>query len=275
MKKILISFFLLFVINNIYAEEIFVASFNTMRLGESKKNYHTLAKILKSFDIIALQEVMNNNGMIKLENSLEELTNEDWDYYIPKEPVGTKKYKEYYAFIYKKDKFSEIKPLSYYKNGKSSFIREPFAIKVKAKNFDFILITAHSIYGKNIKERAIEASNYIDVILYFKEMEKDEDDIILLGDFNLPAKDKAFSNLGKINMRPIIDSDKYSTTFSKTGLANPYDNIFINNIKEFTGKYNVYDYSINNNYADIRKYISDHAIVYAVFEDKDLDKNEK
>lgn len=49
-----------------------------------------------------------------------------------------------------------------------------------------------------------------------------------MGDFNLPANDRAFNKLkNKYNMVNIVDP-KYKTTISQKGLANSYDNIFIN-----------------------------------------------
>jgi endonuclease/exonuclease/phosphatase len=42
-------------------------------------------------------------------------------------------------------------------------------------------------------------------------------------------------------------------------------------LREYTGRYGVYDYT-KNNYKEIRKYISDHLLIFAEFENKvDLD----
>lgn len=256
MKKIILS--ILYIISFFsYSEIIRVASFNALHLGTSKKDYKTLARIISKFDIIALEEVMNRSGLDRL---VDELKN-TYAYEIS-HPVGTEKYKEYYAVLYKKNIVDDIKLVGKYKEKNNEFIREPSAFYVKSNKFDFLLIPVHSIFGDNPKKRAYEASKYVDVYKYFKDLTK-QDDIIILGDFNLDANDKAFDNLKKENFSNILDPSVDKTTLSKSGLANSYDNIFINlkNTNAFTYRYGVYDFTKNNNEL-IRKYISDHLLVF-------------
>lgn len=273
MKKIIILFFLF--CSLIRAENILIASFNTLRLGESEKDYYSMAKILSKFDIIALQEVMNEQGLNKLKNEIEKQNDEKYSYLISHKAVGSQKYKEYYAYLYKKSKVDSIKELGFYQDGKSKeFIREPHAVFIKSNKFDFVIISAHSIFGKDRVEREIEASRYHRVYKYFKDKTKEED-IILLGDFNLPANDNSFKYFKETyNVKEVLDANKNKTTISDKGLANSYDNIFFDRkkLREFTGRFGRYDYSVNN-YEEIRKYISDHLIVFVEFENKgDLDE---
>lgn len=255
MKKIIITLIYLMSFLS-YSKIITLASFNTARLGESEKDLVSFSKILSKFDIIALEEVMNEDGLKELKIMLPE-----YDYIISK-AVGTKKYKEHYAILYKKDVVDEIKNLGSYEDKKDDFIREPSAFYIKSNKLDMILIPVHSIFGSEPKERALEASKYIDVYKEFYNKTK-QDDIIILGDFNLPATDRAFDKLkqeGFINvLKPSVDK----TTISKTGLASSYDNIFIikNNLKAFTKRYGVYDFT-NNNHEKIRRYISDHLLIF-------------
>ena len=103
MRKILISFLFLIYSSILLSEPITIASYNTLRLGTVEKDYTTQAKIISKFDIVALQEVMNHDGLNRLKNEIEKITNKKWGYVISSRPLGTKDYKEYYAFIYKKD----------------------------------------------------------------------------------------------------------------------------------------------------------------------------
>lgn len=106
------------------------------------------------------------------------------------------------------------------------------------------------------------------VLEYYKQ-KTGQDDIIIMGDFNLPANDRAFNKLkNKYNMVNIVDP-KYKTTISTKGLANSYDNIFINlnNTKSFTNRYGVYNY-IKNNYDEILKYVSDHLLIFMEFDNE-------
>lgn len=269
MKKIILLIFFIFSIN-IFSNNLSIANFNAKRLGEDKKNYKIMADIILNFDIIGIEEVMNEKGLQLLTDELNKKNNL-YSYQISKKSVGTTKYKEYYGIIYKKDKVNKIEHLGFY--DKKIFIRPPYAFKIKSNEFDFVIILAHSIFGDKIADRVKEANNYYKVYNYFKNL-SNEEDIILMGDFNLPANNKAFDNLKNMNLSYIIDT-KYKTTLSNTGLANSYDNIFmdLSKVREFAYKYGVYNFAKDKNYSKIRNMISDHLIVFAIFNnDKDLDE---
>ena len=274
MKRLFMVFLFLIYSELIYSKPILVGSYNTMRLGQNEKDLSAVAKIISKFDIVALQEVMNREGLDRLKNEIEKKTGEKWGYVISEKPVGSKEYKEYYSFIYKKGSIDKIESLGLYQDGKSKdFIREPYAVYVKSNNFDFVLITAHSIFGDSKSEREIEASRYHKVYKYFKD-KTHEEDIILLGDFNLPANSHAFKYFkDEYKVKEVLNPNVDKTTISESRLANSYDNIFFNRskLREWTKRYGVYDYT-KDNYKEIRKYVSDHLLIFIEFENgKDLD----
>lgn len=247
---------------------VLIASFNALRLGEKQKDYSAFAKILSNFDLIGLEEVMNEKGVKKVRAHLEKLTQENWDYIISDHSVGSENYREFYAFIYRKNKFLEAKPVGFYaEKDENEFMREPFGAYFKSGNFDFVYIIAHSVFGDKEKQRLIEASNYVNVYEYFSKL-TDEDDIIIAGDFNMSADSLAFKNLSeKYDVSYILDPKENPTTLSDTKLVSSYDNFFINRkkTKEFTGNYRVYNFISNNNYAEIKKYISDHLLIFSEY----------
>ena len=247
---------------------VLIASFNALRLGEKQKDYSAFAKILSNFDLIGLEEVTNEKGVKKVGAHLEKLTQENWDYIISDHSVGSENYREFYAFIYRKNKFLEAKPVRFYaEKDENEFMREPFGAYFKSGNFDFVYIIAHSVFGDKEKQRLIEASNYVNVYEYFSKL-TDEDDIIIAGDFNMSADSLAFKNLSeKYNVSYILDPKENPTTLSDTKLVSSYDNFFINRkkTKEFTGNYGVYNFISNNNYAEIKKYISDHLLIFSEY----------
>lgn len=260
--------------DNINKGTIMLASFNVLRLGEKEKDYRTLAKIISKFDIIGLEEVMNEKGLKKLRGYLEKETKSKWEYFISENSVGSENYREYYGYIYKKDLIDEQKPLGFYdEKNENEFMREPYGMYFKVKNFDFVFILAHSIFGDKEKQRVIEASNYINVYEYFMKKSK-ETDIIIAGDFNLPGNDFGFRNLKlRYNVEPLLDVDVELTTFSDTKLVSSYDNFFINRdyTQEYTGKKGVYNYLKNNN-KYMKQYISDHLLIFSEYninEDRD------
>lgn len=257
----------------IFSNNILIGSFNVLRLGESDKDYISLAKIISKFDVVALQEVMNEKGLQTLKKEIERLDNQKWGYILSEE-VGSQKYKERYAVIYKKNIVDKIESLGLYNNGKSKdFIREPFGVKIKSNNFDFVIISVHSIFGNSKKERMEEAQRYHKVYKYFANKSKEED-ILLMGDFNLEANDNSFSYMKKtLDIKEVLDPINNKTTISDNRLANSYDNMFFNRnkVREFTGRYGVYNFIKNNN-KEIRKYISDHLLIFTEFNNgEDLD----
>ena len=266
MKKILTIFFI-FVSMAVYGSpegKAYIGFFNALRLGESKKDYKELSNILILLDIIGLQEVSNREGVETLVDELEKNTNEKWDYHISPYPVGTKKYKEYYAYIWKKDKVNFIKPRGFYKDKGDKFIREPYGADFKIGEFDFTFVIIHAIYGKNKSVRIAEAMNLPKVYDYFQNLDEKENDIIIGGDFNLSVRSEGFSNLLNHEDKIInCISPAMKTTIGTKGYANQYDNIFISEIytKEFTGRSGGID-TANGNYKKTRELISDHIPIF-------------
>lgn len=254
---------------------ILVASFNALRLGEKQKDYRAFAQILAKFDLIGLEEVMNEKGVKKTQAYLEKLTKEKWDYIISENSVGSENYREYFAFIYRKSKFSEARGLGFYKEkDENEFMREPYGAYFKAGNFDFVYIIAHSVFGDKEKQRLLEAASYVNVYEYFSKL-TDEDDIIIAGDFNTSADNMAFKNMNdKYGVSYILNPEENLTTLSDSKLVSSYDNFFINlkKTREFTGNFGVYNFIKNNNYAIIKKYVSDHLLIFSEYSTlEDLD----
>ncbi len=243
-----------------------IASFNSLKLGENQKDYYQFSKVISKFDLIGLEEVMNENSLKIVKKNLESITNSKWEYHISEYSVGSSEYKEYYAYIWRKEKVSMEKVIGFYQEkDPNDFMREPYGVKFKIGNFDFIYVLAHSIFGSRERERILEAARYILVYDYFKSIDITEKDVIIAGDFNLPANNMGFRKLLKHEdeIEFILDPEKDLTTLGKNSTVSAYDNFFISkkNIKEFTGKYGVYNYT-KNNYNDIKKYISDHMPIF-------------
>ena len=255
--------------------KIIIASFNAMRLGEKEKNYEVMAKILSNFDLIGIEEVMHEKGLKKLKAHLIKVTGEKWEYIISENSVGSEGYREYYGYIYRKEKFQEVRKLGFYKEkNENEFMREPYGAYFKSGNFDFVYVICHSIFGDKETQRLIEASNYINVYEYFLK-KSEESDIIIAGDFNVPADSPAFKNLSeKIGVSYLLSPEENPTTLSDERLVSSYDNFFINREKtrEFLENSGVYNFVKSDNYAIIKKYISDHLPIFSEYSiEYDLD----
>ena len=268
-KLLSIIFALFFILSTLsLADEAYIASFNILRLGAAKKDMVQTAKILKGFDIVGLVEVINRDGVEELVDELNKQSDEKWDYHISPFGVGSSKYKEYFAYVYKKDKVKFIKSEGFYKNGKSSFLREPYGATFQIGNFDFTFVLVHTIYGNNESQRKAENYKMVDVYNYFQDRDEKENDILIAGDFNLYALDESFRPLYKHADKITYAIDPaIKTTIGAKGRANSYDNFFFSQkySQEFTGSSGALDFSVDNPKL-MRKIISDHIPVFIVVE---------
>ena len=250
------------------ADEAYIASFNILRLGSAKKNMIQTAKILQGFDIVGLVEVINRDGVEELVDELNKQSDEKWDYHISPFGVGSSKYKEYFAYVYKKDKVKFIKSEGFYKNGKSPLLREPYGATFQIGSFDFTLVLVHTIYGNNESQRKAENFKMVDVYNYFQDRDEKENDIFIAGDFNLYALDESFKLLYKHADKITYAIDPaIKTTIGAKGRANSYDNFFFSQkySQEFTGSSGALDFSEKDPQL-MRQIISDHIPVFIVVE---------
>ncbi|MGL4308646.1 MAG: endonuclease/exonuclease/phosphatase family protein [Cetobacterium sp.] len=264
MKKYIFLFLMLINIL-LYGEfEANIAVYNTLRLGRGKKDYVQMAKGIEKFQLIGLVEVMSKKGIENLVDALEKVSGEKWDYHLAPYAVGTGKYREYYGYVYKRKDVKFIKSNGYFPDEKEWFIREPYGSTFKINNFDFTLVLVHSIFGKSQSQRRAEAFKLDEVYDYFQNQDKKEKDIIIAGDFNLPANDEAFEQLigHKDKIMYAIDPG-IKTTIGKKGFSSSYDNFFLSAIhtKEFTGKSGAIDTTFGE-YSETRKNISDHIPIF-------------
>ena len=268
-KLLSIIFALFFILSTLsLADEAYIASFNILRLGAAKKDMVQTAKILEGFDIVGLVEVINRDGVEELVDELNKQSDEKWDYHISPFGVGSSKYKEYFAYIYKKDKVKFIKSEGFYKNGKSSLLREPYGATFQIGNFDFTFVLVHTIYGNNESQRKAENYKMVDVYNYFQDRDEKENDILIAGDFNLYALDESFRPLYKHADKITYAIDPaIKTTIGAKGRANSYDNFFFSQkySQEFTGSSGALDFS-GDNPKLMREIVSDHIPVFIVVE---------
>lgn len=268
-KLLSIIFALFFSLSTLsLAAEAYIASFNILRLGAVKKDIVQTAKILKGFDIVGLVEVINRDGVEELVDELNKQSDEKWDYHISPFGVGSSKYKEYFAYVYKKDKVKFIKSEGFYKNGKSSLLREPYGATFQIGNFDFTFVLVHTIYGNNESQRKAENYKMVDVYNYFQDRDEKENDILIAGDFNLYALDESFRPLYKHADKITYAIDPaIKTTIGAKGRANSYDNFFFSQkySQEFTGSSGALDFS-GDNPKLMREIVSDHIPVFIVVE---------
>lgn len=232
-----------------------IASFNIRFFSienRDTEDFEYIAKILSKFDVIAIQELEDVEA---LERTMQFMRGYSYK-------VSDKVGRERYAFVYNK----RVRPLEegriYGSGGK--FIRDPYYATFRAGNFDFTLITVHILYGESEEARRPEVRELAKVYEYIQGKDPSENDIILLGDFNLPPTDEAFMDLKSIpSMIHLVKSPEKTTISDKSLL----DNIWFQRkyVREYSGRYGVYEFDRNFRSKRQARRISDHRPVWAEF----------
>lgn len=202
---------------------------------------------------------------------------------------------EYYAFLYYRGLVNVVDPGGLYeddqesvKNPKGQFTRDPYWATFRAGKFDFSVIVTHLFFS----DEAIRFDEIRTLQQLYDWVDKkngdDEDDILLLGDFNLSPKgsstqESPFDRLikSKPKVTPLFLEDAGDT--SNTRGTELYDNIFFHKdaVREYTGNSGIYKFEQDICDGDIpyADTISNHRPVWATFridlEDDDADTESK
>lgn len=239
--------------------QIRLGTFNIEKLGKANE-YQTknAAEILKNYDIVAIQEVMNtgasknnpigNEGIEALKKIVSYL-GEDWGYIISPAPNGTasatksKAFNtfEHYAFLYRKSKIELIKnsahlwneqenPMPGLKDQERQFDREPFIASFKAVNgnLDFTIITIHAA-APVAGWRRDEIKRLAVVYKFVQDSDPNQNDVFLMGDFNTNVDKKEWDELKVLpDMKHILTLKDVTTLDKARGRLskNQYDTMW-------------------------------------------------
>lgn len=207
------------------------ATWNVRILSDNSRDDEELkliAGIMDNYEFIAVQELRDTKVLDRLMAMLPESYA-----YIASDPVG-RGVKELYAYIYNSQVVSLNGSSYLYNDSKDIFIREPYIADFQAGAFDFTVITMHSIYGDSISDRRIEAS-YLDTVIFEADSrERNEKDLILTGDFNLPGDDHAWD----ITDYTALVVPEQKTTITDTS---SYDNIWLSEEHTYSSEFHSFD----------------------------------
>ncbi|RMM39318.1 endonuclease/exonuclease/phosphatase family protein (plasmid) [Pseudomonas amygdali pv. lachrymans] len=242
-----------------------VGTWNTMRLGNGdQKSYPALAAVAANVDVLAVQEVMNDEGIQYLKLALEQRTREKWSS-LCSSPVGSRNYKEQYCFLSRDSAVQYEDGAVSFLDRKHVFMREPYSARFKSLSDGktFALATVHIIYGKSAADRTPELKELGNYWEWLEQVYPGEP-IMLMGDFNMPPSDPAFESL-RTRAIPMV-TDGASTLSNTSGrFANLYDNVFANqsarSMMSGVGIVN-YPLMLKVSHEDGRRAVSDHAPVF-------------
>lgn len=181
-------------------QTINVAVWNIREFGKVRRTIpaiHYIAEILGQFDLIAIVELRKNledlGRVLPFLGSSWDVTYSDWiqDFGGNDERV---------AFLYDRRAITftglaaevdapRIKKAEEWLASRS-FWRAPYMASFRSGNFDFIAIATHTRWGDNLAARQAEIqllAEWIDV--RFKSEYVEDNDLIVMGDFNIPKLD--------------------------------------------------------------------------------------
>ncbi|MCL2752015.1 MAG: endonuclease/exonuclease/phosphatase family protein, partial [Firmicutes bacterium] len=173
-------------------DTLLLATWNIRAFGDNRRteSLHYIAEIISRFDLVAVQEVASDLGGLQ---KLVTLLGPGWDYIVTDSTDGTAGGGERMAFVYDKCKVffrkmagKIVLPESRLIDKKWQFARTPFTVAFQAGWFRFILTTVHVYYGTSEREntRRVEEIGAISEFLK-KRAKKEDENYILLGDFNI------------------------------------------------------------------------------------------
>ncbi len=246
-----------------------IASFNIQVFGNTKasKPYvmQELADIVNQFDVVAIQEVRSKDeylipNFVQLVNR----SGRRFDHVIGPR-VGYTTSKEQYVFLFDTQKV-EIDHQSVYTVSDPDGLlhREPLVATFRARGVDpdqaftFTLVNMHTDPDIAIQEMDVLAEVYKVV----RRSSRGEDDIIMLGDFNVD--DRHLGRLGQLpGMLPLI-----AGVWTNTRQNKQYDNLLIHqpSTTEYSGRSGVFDFMRFKNLSlQQALQVSDHFPVWAEF----------
>ncbi len=263
-----IYLFVFLFLNTVSFAQVSVCSWNIMNLGKSKSNSELdiIANIIKSYDIIAIQEVVAGKGGAQAVSRLVTILNtkgSKWDYAIS-EPTTSNNpsSQERYAFIWKTAQVKIIGKCWLDQNYEKEIDREPFMGTFNYQGKVFTLVSFHAVPKKKNPEREIKYFNFFPK-LYTKL------NLVFMGDFNCPQLHSVFNPLKSKDFAPILVNQKTSLRqkcILNDCLASEYDNLFYDKRKiKILQKGIVSFYKSFSSVKEARK-ISDHVPIWCVFE---------
>lgn len=248
-------------------DSIRIATFNIQVFGEQKINdpnvMPIIVDILRNFDVIAIQEIRSQQDIMpRLMEMLNAGGQFHYDYVIGPR-LGRSHSKEQYAFVFDRATIEVDRVQLYTVDDPDDLLhREPLVgwFRARAGNpgFTFSLVNVHT--DPDEVDRELDVLD--DVFYAVRDDSRQEDDVIMLGDFN--ANDTHLGQLGQI---PGLVRVVMNAPTNTRGTAQ-YDNILFHQTAttEFLARGGVFDFMRHYNLSLQQALaVSDHLPVWAEF----------
>lgn len=254
--------------------DIVVGSWNIRNLGwNNGKSFEHVAHVAQHFDLLAIQEAMNEEAIHQLEDALEATSEEEWSS-MASHALGESSYREHYAFMWRDSTVEYADGAVVFIDNRDAFAREPYSAKFSSleSGTTFALANVHITYGDSVSDRLPEIDALADYWKWLNE-EYSETPRLLAGDFNLAPSHSGWEAMTSVGAYPLINEGASTLGMSDGDYANLYDNIWLNEGHSL----NISDHGIfyfpdilNISHSRARDTVSDHAPVYLTLGNAEL-----
>ncbi len=256
-------------LNTSESKNLTLTSWNIRDLGRTKDadEIHTIATIVRNFDIVALQEVVAKDpagaqSVAKIADELNRMGSK-WDYKISDPTQSPSVYmSERYAFLWKTAKVTLNGKPFLDKELSEKVYREPYIASFikKGDNKPFYIVNYHS--RKYYDKPELEITHFID---YEKRL--DSKNVIIAGDFNLDENQEVWEPFYKNGFKSALHNK--ATTLKRKCKNGVYTNHAIDNFYFSAGlqKLNAGSIDFVKSCENLKnaRFISDHLPVFLEF----------
>jgi len=228
----LFSFFIFLICWSAAGQNLTVCSWNLRDFGQTKTDTQIafIARILKDFDVVAIQEVVAGKAgpqaVARLADALNR-TGSKWDYTVSHGTSGDKYSKERYAFLWKTGRITKIGDAWLEKKYNLEINREPYLARFQLGEKRFTFVTFHAVPKAKQPETEIRYLQYLPA-------EYPGDILVFCGDFNLSEAHSVFNPLKRGGYPAAFTKQKTSLRqkcIDGDCLSSAYDNFFYNQAK--------------------------------------------
>ncbi|MCC5902733.1 MAG: helix-hairpin-helix domain-containing protein [Halomonas sp.] len=245
--------------------DIIIGSWNIQNLGwNNDKRIDKVAHVASHFDIVAIQELMNEAALAQLEAEVEAISGEKWSS-MASHALGRSTYREHYGFLWRDSAVSYDSGAVVYIDSRDVFAREPFSAKFRSDRTGqaFALANVHITYGSSVGDRLPEIEALASYWQWLEEVYPDTPRL-LAGDFNLRPTHDGWAPLRALGAIPAITDGATTLGLSDGAWSNLYDNFW-----KIPDQLNISDRGIvrfpelfEADHVTARGIISDHAPVW-------------
>lgn len=209
-----------------------VCSWNLKNFGKSKtdQEIEIIANTVRSFDVVAIQEVVAGYGGSQAVARLHDALNRKgakWEYVISEATSSSPYRSEKYAYLWKSSKLKKVGEAWLEMEYSHLIEREPYFIRFNSNGKHFTLVSFHALPKAKQPETEIKYFKYFDGIY-------PTENLLFCGDFNLPSTHSVFNPLKKMGYAPALQGMKTSLRqkcINGDCLASELDNFFYNEAK--------------------------------------------